>query len=206
MSLEREGDLWRVEVEGLGAGRPYGFRVHGPYAPAQGHRFNPHKVLLDPYARAIAGDVHWCEEMYGYRDGDIHHFDTRDNAHAAPKSVLVDSSFDWEDVSPPGTPWSETIVYELHVKGFTMRHPDLPEELRGAYSGLAHPSVVEYLKDLGVRAIELLPVHHRVSDHRLQTLGLSNYWGTRRSAFSRPMRAFPAVAIKAGRSMSSRRW
>ncbi len=196
--LEREGDIWRAEMEGLEAGRPYGFRVHGPYAPAKGHRFNPHKVLLDPYARAIAGDVHWCEEMYGYRDGDIHHFDTRDNAHAAPKSVLVDSSFDWEDVSSPGTPWSETIVYELHVKGFTMRHPDVPEELRGAYSGLAHPAVVEYLKDLGVTAIELLPVHHRISDHRLQTLGLSNYWGYATIGFFTPDARFSCRGDKGG--------
>ncbi len=184
--LERHDDIWRAEVEGLGAGQPYGFRVHGPYAPAQGHRFNGYKVLLDPYARAIAGDVHWCEEMYGYRDGDIHHFDARDNAHAAPKSVLVDSSFDWEDVSPPGTPWSETVIYELHVKGFTMRHPDVPEELRGTYSGLAHPAVVEYLKDLGVTAIELLPIHHRVSEQRLQMLGLSNYWGYATLGFFAP--------------------
>ena len=96
-------------MEGLGAGQPYGFRVHGPYAPAQGHRFNGYKVLLDPYARAIAGDVHWCDEMYGYRDGDIHHFDARDNAHAAPKSVSGILPVDWEDVSPPGTP-GETVT------------------------------------------------------------------------------------------------
>ncbi len=194
----REGDIWRAEVDGLGAGQPYGFRVHGPYAPAQGHRFNGYKVLLDPYARAIAGDVRWCEEMYGYRDGDIHHFDARDNAHAMPKSVLVNSSFDWEDVSPPETPWSETIVYELHVKGFTMRHPDVPEELRGTYSGLAHPAVVEYLKDLGVTAIELLPVHHRVSEQRLQTLGLSNYWGYATIGFFAPDARFSSRGDRGG--------
>ena len=196
--LERHGDVWRAEVEGLGAGQPYGFRVHGPYDPAHGHRFNGYKVLLDPYARAIAGEVHWCEEMYGYRDGDIHHVDASDNAHAAPKSVLVDSSFDWEDVSPPRTPWSETVVYELHVKGLTMRHPDVPEELRGAYSGLAHPSVVEYLKDLGVTAIELLPVHHRVSEQRLQTLGLSNYWGYATLGFFAPDARFSSRGDRGG--------
>ena len=196
--LAREGDVWRAEVGGLEAGLPYGFRVHGPYDPAHGHRFNGYKVLLDPYAQAIAGDVHWCEEMYGYREGDIHHFDARDNAHAAPKSVLVDSSFDWEDVSPPGTPWSETVVYELHVKGFTMRHPDVPEELRGTYSGLAHPAVVEYLKDLGVTAIELLPVHQRVSEQRLQMLGLSNYWGYATLGFFAPDARFSSRGDRGG--------
>ena len=196
--LEREGGVWRAEVEGLGAGRLYGFRAHGPYSPAQGHRFNGYKVLLDPYARAIAGDVQWCEEMYGYRGGDIHHSDARDNAHAAPKSVLVDSSFDWEGVTPPGTPWSETVVYELHVKGFTMRHPDVPEEIRGSYSGLAHPAVVEYLKDLGVTAIELLPVHHRVSEHRLHKLGLSNYWGYATIGFFAPDARFSTRGDRGG--------
>ncbi len=175
--LERQGDIWRVEVGGLEAGRPYGFRVHGPYAPAQGHRFNPHKVLLDPYAKAIAGDVHWCEEIYGYAAGDIYHFDARDNAHATPRSVLVDSSFDWEGVPRPDTFWAETIVYELHVKGFTTRHPEVPEEIRGSYAGLAHPSVVDYIRELGVTAIELLPVQHRISEQRLQRMDLSNYWG-----------------------------
>ena len=196
--LAREGGVWRAEVEGLEAGLPYGFRVHGPYDPAHGHRFNGYKVLLDPYARAIAGEVHWCEEMYAYRDGDIHHVDARDNAHAAPKSVLVDSSFEWEDVSPPGTPWSETVVYELHVKGFTMRHPDVPDELKGTYSGLAHPSVVEYLKDLGVTAIELLPVHHRVSEQRLQMLGLSNYWGYATLGFFAPDARFSSRGDRGG--------
>ena len=155
-------------------------------------------MLLDPYARAIAGDVHWCEEMYGYRDGDIHHFEMRDNAHAVPKSVLVDSSFDWEGVDSPGTPWSETIIYELHVKGFTVWHPEVPDDIRGTYSGLAHPVVLEYLKDLGITAVELLPVHHRVSEHRLQTLGLSNYWGYSTIGFFAPDARYSSRGDKGG--------
>ena len=196
--LARSGDAWCAEVEGLEAGQLYGFRVHGPYAPACGHRFNPHKVLLDPYARAIAGGIGWCEEMYGYRDGEVDRFDARDNAGATPKSVLVDSCFDWEGVSPPETPWAETIVYELHVKGFTMRHPDVPEEVQGTYSGLSHPAVVEYLKALGVTAIELLPVHHRASAHRLQRLGLSNYWGYGTIGFFAPDARFSSRGDRGG--------
>ncbi len=190
--------IWRAVVEGLEAGQLYGFRVHGPYAPKEGHRFNPSKVLLDPYARAIAGDVCWCAEMYGHRGDDLRLMDEGDNAHATPKSVLVDSSFDWGDDARPQTPWAQTVVYELHVKGFTIRHPAVPEDLRGTYAGLASPAVVEYLRDLGVTAVELLPVHHRISGHRLHKLGLSNYWGYGSIGFFAPDARFSSRGDRGG--------
>lgn len=194
-----EGGVWRAEAEGLEAGALYGFRVHGPYAPEEGHRFNPHKVLLDPYAKAIAGEARWGAEMYAHSPpGDLRRMDERDNAHATPRSVLAETSFDWEGDVRPRTPWEETILYELHVKGFTMRHPGAPERLRGTYSGLARPAVIEYLKDLGVTAVELLPVHHRVSEHRLHELGLSNYWGYGSIGFFAPDARFSSRGDRGG--------
>ena len=190
--------IWRTQVEGLRAGALYGFRAHGPYAPAEGQRFNPHKVLLDPYARAIAGEVRWCPQVYGYLGSDLSRMDESDNAHAIPKSVLVGEAFDWGDAAPPATPWEETVVYELHVGGFTMRHPEVPESLRGTYLGLAHPAVIEYLKSLGVTAVELLPVHHRVSEHRLDKLGLSNYWGYATIGFFAPDARFSSSGDRGG--------
>ncbi len=193
------GAIWRAWVPGLEAGQLYGFRAHGAYAPGRGHRFNPHKVLLDPYARAIAGGVRWCGEMYAHRGDDVCAADERDNAHATPRSVLVDASFDWGDGTRcPRTPWRETILYELHVKGFTMRHPDVPENLRGTYAGLASPAVLEHLKSLGVTAVELLPVHHRISDHRLHELGLSNYWGYGSIGFFAPDARFSSRGDRGG--------
>ena len=178
--LEQTDLVWHGYVPGLKPGQMYGFRVHGPYAPTAGHRFNPQKLLFDPYARAISGRVQWSDIAFGYRigapEGDLQP-DTRDSAPALPKCVVVDPRFDWGDDRPPGISWPDTIIYETHVKGLTMKHPGVPAQLRGTYAGLASPAILEYLLSLGVTAIELLPVHHFINDRHLVELGLSNYWG-----------------------------
>ncbi|MGI9265650.1 MAG: glycogen debranching protein GlgX, partial [Gammaproteobacteria bacterium] len=152
----RTGNVWHGFLRGAGPGLCYGYRAHGKYAPRQGHRFNKHKLLIDPYARQLSGQVRWCPEVFGYtRDGEQNwRQDLRDNAAAVPRSVVTDSSFDWQDDRPPCTPWGQTVIYELHVKGFTQRHPDVAPHLRGTYLGLAEPAVVRYLKNLGVTAVE----------------------------------------------------
>ncbi|HEX7167843.1 MAG TPA: glycogen debranching protein GlgX [Acidimicrobiales bacterium] len=167
-------------VPGVGTGQRYGFRVHGPFDPSNGHRFNPNKLLIDPYAKAIEGEIAWDEAAYGYPFGAADQDLTRNDADSAPfvpKSVVVDDRFDWGDDERPGTPLHETMIYEVHVKGFTKLHPEVPEELRGTYAGLATAPAIEHLLLLGVTAVELLPVHHFVDDHTLQDKGLHNYWG-----------------------------
>jgi isoamylase len=172
--------MWHGYVPGLGPGQLYGYRIHGPYAPEKGQRFNPAKLLLDPYARAVAGRVNWDAPVFGYRIGhrsaDLS-LDDRDSAWGVPKGVVIDPSFDWGDDRHPRTPWSETVIYEVHVKGATARHPDVPGELRGTYAGLAAPAFIDHLTRLGVTAVELLPVHHFLDDHELVKKGLRNYWG-----------------------------
>ncbi|EDZ67014.1 glycogen debranching enzyme GlgX [Nitrosococcus oceani AFC27] len=171
---------WHGYLPGVGPGQRYGFRVHGPYEPHAGHRFNPAKLLFDPYAKAIEGTVQWDDALYGYQVGhpeaDLSK-DERDSATMLPKCVVIDPSFDWEGDRQLRTPWDETVIYEVHVKGFTARHPEVPEHLRGTYSGLVCPAVIEYLHSLGVTAVELMPVHHCVSERRLVEQGLRNYWG-----------------------------
>ena len=169
---------WHGYFPGIRPGQRYGFRVHGPWDPAQGFWCNPNKLLLDPYAKAIDGAWTWNESMFPY------HFDSPDDSKNdldsgphMPKSVVVDQSFDWEGDAPPRTPWHKTIVYETHVKGLTKRHPRLPEHVRGSYGGLAHSETIDYLKQLGVTAVELLPVHQFVQDSLLLDRGLRNYWG-----------------------------
>ncbi len=177
---DRVEHVWHAFVPDVGPGQLYGYRVHGPYEPNNGYRFNPAKLLIDPYARAIAGDVNWNEPVFGYRLGaeveDLEP-DDRDSARGMPKSVVVDSAFDWGDDRPPCLSWSDIIVYETHVKGMTARHPDVPEAQRGTYAALASQPVVDYFKKLGVTAIELLPVHHFTNDSYLIDKGLTNYWG-----------------------------
>jgi glycogen operon protein len=170
--------VWHGYVPGVSPGQHYGYRVHGPYEPARGLRFNPAKLLVDPYARAIDRVPEWDDPIYGYRrgaSGDV--ADPRDSAAHVPWSVVVDTSFPWGDDRQPRTPWHETVIYETHVRGFTARHPDVPEALRGTYAGLAHPAAVEHLTALGVTAVELLPVHHFFSEPFLVERGLRNYWG-----------------------------
>jgi isoamylase len=172
--------VWHGYVPGLKPGQLYGFRVDGPYEPERGLRFNAAKLLLDPYARAVAGKVDWSQPVFGYVLGDPAQDlarDERDDAAGVPKGVVVDGAFYWEGDRPPRTPWHRTVIYEAHVKGLTALHPDVPPELRGTYAGVAHPAVVEHLKALGVTALELLPVHDFVDDSYLLEKGLSNYWG-----------------------------
>ncbi len=177
---QRTDQVWHVYVPGIRPGTLYAFRVNGPYEPRQGHRFNPAKALLDPYAKAIAGTLQWNDAFFGYRVGDPAgdvQPDDRDSAPYLPKSVVVDPTFDWEGDRPPRTRWSRTVIYEVHVKGFTRLHPEVPAELRGTYAGLAAPAAVRHLTELGVTAVELLPVHHSVTEKYQADRGLTNYWG-----------------------------
>jgi len=179
---EREAFNWHGYVPGVGPGQRYGFRVHGPYDPASGRRFNPAKLLIDPYAKAIEGPVDWdAANTLPYipsLDGDADlHIDTTDDVAAIPKCVVVDPRFDWEGDAPLNHPWNEMVIYEVHTKGFTKLHPTVREDLRGTYAGLAAEPALEYLKSLGVTAVELLPVHHIIDEGFLHERGLTNYWG-----------------------------
>jgi len=175
---ERTAFCWHGYVPGIGPGQRYGFRVHGPWDPSQGHRCNPAKLLLDPYARAVTGDIQWDDAVFPYPlGGDDLQPDTRDSAPFVAKGVVVDDAFDWNNDVLLRRPLHETVIYEVHVKGFTARHPDVPEALRGTYAGLAHPAALEHLTRLGVTAVELLPVHQFVHEKHLLKKGLRNYWG-----------------------------
>jgi len=169
--------VWHGYLPEVRPGQLYGYRVHGPYAPAEGHRFNPAKLLLDPYARAISGTLRWSDALHGDDPEAEHSPDPRDSAPDLPRSIVVDSAFTWADDEPPRTPWNRTVIYECHVKGMTMRHPDVPEALRGTYLGLATDPVLEHLARLGVTAVELMPLHHFVAERALVDRGLTNYWG-----------------------------
>ncbi|RXR00854.1 glycogen debranching protein GlgX [Pseudoxanthomonas composti] len=183
---EYTNEIWHGYLPDVKPGQRYGYRVHGPYAPEQGHRFNHHKLLLDPYAREIDGDLTWADELYGYTvghpDGDLS-FDERDSAPFMPKAVVVQDDYDWGDDQRLLTPWSESFIYETHVRGITMRRDDVPEELRGTFAGLAQEPVLSYIKSLGVSAVELLPVHGYLDDQYLQDKNLRNYWGYNTLAF-----------------------
>ncbi|MFZ4791100.1 MAG: glycogen debranching protein GlgX [Candidatus Competibacteraceae bacterium] len=177
---ERTGQVWHGYLPDARPGLLYGYRIHGPYAPEEGHRFNAHKLLLDPYAKAIAGPIHWSDAQFGYRiggRGEDLSFNTRNSAPGMPKSQVVDTAFFWGDDRPPRIPWHDTLFYELHVRGFTMRHSGLPPELRGTYAGLGCGVIIDYLKALGVTAVELLPIHYFTDERLLQDRGLHNYWG-----------------------------
>jgi isoamylase len=177
---ERSHQVWHVYIPGIKPGQLYGYRVHGPYEPLNGQRYNPHKLLIDPYAKAISGKIDWDDSLFGY---EIHSdekdlsYSTTDSAPFLPKSIVIDSSFDWGDVEGPKIPYENTIIYELHVKGFSELNPLIPENLRGTYAGLAHAESIKYLKFLGVTSVELMPVHHFVADRHLREKGLTNYWG-----------------------------
>jgi glycogen operon protein len=187
--LSREGEIWHAHVDGAGPGQLYGFRVHGSYDPAAGHRFNPNKLLIDPYARLLSGGIDWHDATYGYLPESEHldlSFSELDSAPFMPRSVVVDPTFDWDGGSKPRRPWSETVIYEAHVKGFTRLHPAIPPELRGTYEALGHPAIVEHLLRLGVTALELLPVHAFADDRFLVRRGLVNYWGYSSLGFFAP--------------------
>src|SRR5580704_7663438 len=173
---EIDGYCWHGYLPGMKPGTRYGFRVYGPYDPAQGLRCNPSKLLLDPYAKAVDGDVIWHPALYPYVLGQEDTVrDDQDSAPYMPKAIVADSHFDWGHDRQPRTPWHQTVVYETHVKGLTATHEGIPPEQRGTYAGLAHPVMIDYLTNLGVTAVELMPIHQFIHDHRLEQLGLTNY-------------------------------
>ena len=177
---ERTGSVWHAYLPDLMPGHLYGYRVHGPWAPARGHRFNPAKLLLDPYARAISGTIRWSDALSGHVVGHPEQDlvpDPRDSAGGLPKCVVVEPAFTWGDDRPPRTPWADTVLYECHVKGMTMRHPEVPGPLRGTYLGLASEAILRHLRSLGVTAVDLLPVCHFVTERLLSDRGMVNYWG-----------------------------
>jgi len=188
---ERTDQIWHAYLPDVRPGQTYGYRVHGPHSPTQGHRFNPAKLLLDPYAKAISGTVEWSDALSGYPvrsadpDRDLA-LDTQDSAAAMAKSIVIESAFTWGEDQPPRTPWNRSLIYECHVKGMTMLHPEVPPPLRGTYLGLATDPIIDHLKSLGVTAVELLPVHHMVTERRLAELGLTNYWGYSSIGFFAP--------------------
>ena len=185
--------VWHGYLPDCSAGTIYGYRVYGPYQPESGHRFNHHKLLLDPYAKQLCGTLTWSDSVYGYRVNDPKadlSFDSSDNAKYVPKAVVVDETFDWGDDRPLQVPWSKTVLYEAHVRGFTMRHPEITDSKRGSFAGLATPPVISHLKSLGVTALELQPVHAFVDDHFLVKKHLTNYWGYNTLGFFAPETRF----------------
>ncbi|MFF0153442.1 glycogen debranching protein GlgX [Micromonospora sp. NPDC005203] len=190
---EVDAYVWHAYLPGIEPGQRYGYRVHGPYDPANGLRCNPHKLLLDPYAKAIDGDVQWDPAVYDYDMGEPEKMSETDSAPFMPKSVVVNPYFDWGNDKPPRTPYHHSVIYEAHVRGLTMRHPDIPEELRGTYAAIASPPMIDYLTRLGVTAIELMPVHQFIHDNRLSDLGLRNYWGYNTIGFFAPHHGYSAL-------------
>ncbi|MEZ2335305.1 glycogen debranching protein GlgX [Mucilaginibacter sp. RCC_168] len=196
---ERTDFIWHIYVKDLKQGQLYGYRVSGPYEPGNGHRFNYNKLLSDPYAKAIAGSIQWDDALFGYEvgseDEDLS-FSEKDSAPFVPKSVVIDPHFDWEGDESPSLQYYNTVIYETHVKGFTYLNPEIPENIRGTYAGIAHPNTIKYLKDLGISAIELMPVHHFVSDRSLKEKGLSNYWGYNTLCFFAPDARYSSMGVR----------
>ena len=195
---EQTDQVWHVYLPDVRPGALYGYKVDGPYDPGAGHRFNPHKLLIDPYAKAVSGPIDWSDDLFGYTVGDPAEdlsFDTRDSASALPKSVVVDPSFTWQDDRPPRTPWNRTVIYETHVRGMTMQHPGVPAHQRGTFLGLASDPIVDHLLNLGVTAVELMPVHHFVADRNLIAKNLTNYWGYNTIAFFAPHVGYATGAL-----------
>jgi isoamylase len=198
---ERAAFNWHCYLPGVGPGQRYGYRVDGVYDPERGHRFNPHKLLIDPYAKAIEGPVRWNEaNVLPYvpspdPDADLE-LDDEDDADAIPKCVVVDERFDWEDDRPPATPWPDTVIYEVHVKGFTERHTAVREDLRGTYAGLASEEALAYFRELGVTAVELLPIHHIADEQFLHDEGLTNYWGYSSIGYLAPHALYAATGTR----------
>ena len=195
-------EIWHGYVPGLQPGALYGYRVYGPYDPENGHRFNPHKLLIDPYARELEGDIEWNDAHFGYEMGheekDLS-FDTRDSAPFTPKCKVVDpDAFDWQGENRPDVPWPHAVIYETHVKGFTQRNPALPPELRGTFEGLGHQASVDYIKSLGITSVELLPVHWFPDDRHLLDRGLKNFWGYNTLGFFAPASRYYGPAGIAG--------
>jgi glycogen operon protein len=196
--VEVDAHCWHAYLPGVGPGQHYGFRVHGPWDPGAGHRCNPAKLLMDPYARAVTGTVDWDEACFSHRLDDPSAPNVDDSAPHVPKSVVVNPFFHWGNDHAPGTPLEDTIIYEVHVKGFTQRMPGIPDDLRGTYAGLAHPVAIQHLCRLGVTAIELLPTHQFIHDHWLVDKGLTNYWGYNSIGFMAPHNGYAAWGDEGG--------
>jgi isoamylase len=195
---EVDGFVWHCYLPDVGPGQQYGYRVHGPYDPAHGHRCNPAKLLLDPYGKAVHGELRWHEALFSYRFTDPAAQNTMDSAPYLPKNVVINPFFDWGDDRAPRIPYHETVIYEAHVRGLTLCHPEVPAEQRGTYAGLAHPAVIEHLTRLGVTAVELMPVHQFVSEHSQQSRGLTNYWGYNTIGFLAPHKAYSSSEQRGG--------
>lgn len=206
--LYRTGPIWHGYVRNLIPGQLYGYRVYGPYNPEEGHRFNPHKIVLDPYARAIGRSLTWDKSLFGYdtdhADRDVT-FSTMDNAAYAPLGAVVDDAFNWVGDQKPNVRWEDTVIYETHVKGISKLHPEVPESHRGTYLGLISEPILEHLHDLGVTTVQLLPVHAKVNDHRLVQAGLNNYWGYNTLSFFAPEPGYasrgPVAAVSEFKAM-----
>jgi len=193
--------VWHAFLPDARPNQLYGYRVHGAYDPTIGHRFNPNKVVMDPYAKSVARTIQWSDEMFGYTVGHVDEdlsLDPRDNAAFAPLAAVVDPAFTWGDDRPPRTPWHNTVIYEMHVRGFSKLHPSIPEKLRGTYEALTTEPALEHLKKLGVTAVELMPVHHHARDRHLEQKGLTNYWGYNSFGYFAPERRFAASRSPAG--------
>jgi glycogen operon protein len=186
---ERTAYVWHGLIRNVKPGQRYGFRVEGPWEPEKGLRFNPAKLLVDPYAKALTGEVNWKAPIFPFdaASGDPRKLSKQDSASGVPKCVVIDGKFDWDDDCPPETPIADSILYEVHVRGFSIRNPDVPEKLRGTYAGLAHEASIDYLKKLGITAVELLPVHHFVDEGQLVDRGLRDYWGYNTLSYFAPM-------------------
>ncbi|HWD80987.1 MAG TPA: glycogen debranching protein GlgX [Kribbella sp.] len=193
---EVDGFVHHAYLPGVQPGQRYGFRVHGPYNPAEGHRCNPSKLLLDPYAKAVDGQIDGDESLFSYRFAKPDELNTMDNREHTMLSVVTNPFFDWGNDRPPGHAYHETVIYEAHVKGLSKTHPGLPENIRGTYAGIGHPAIIEHLKELGVSAIELMPVHQFAQDGHLQELGLSNYWGYNTIGFFAPHNAYSSTGTR----------
>jgi isoamylase len=195
---EVDGFVWHAFLPGIEPGQRYGYRVHGPNDPEHGPRCNPAKLLLDPYAKAIDGHIEWHESLFGYHFGDPDSHNDDDSAAHMPKCVVTNPFFDWGVDRPPRHAYADSVIYEAHVKGMTERHPEVPEHLRGTYAGIAHPVIVDHLQELGVTAVELMPVHHFVNDSTLVDKGLANYWGYNTIAFLAPDSKYASNASPGG--------
>jgi glycogen operon protein len=194
---ERTDMIWHCYLPDVRTGQLYGWRIDGPYDPEHGHRFNPNKLLVDPYAKALSGPVQWSDALYGYTIGDPAgdlSFDDRDSAADVPKCIVIAPEFTWGEDRKPGTPWNRTVIYECHVRGMTMRHPQVPDDLRGTYLGLASDPIIDHLQSLGVTAVEIMPVHQFVAERALVDRGLTNYWGYNSLAYLAPEAKYAHVA------------